>query len=345
MAVSPSYKELIQDYPAAFFLSVTATPYTAIRHLVDEIVRPIPISKLIEQGHLVPPRYFCPSRPDLSGIRTSSATKDYVQDELAEKMDTSTITGDVVTHWQKLAENRPTLAFAVTVNHSKNLSRSFNDAGIPARHVDADTPDFERAQAIAALERGELKVITNVGILGVGVDIPAASCLVLARPTKSFVLYVQQIGRGTRPCGEKKDFIVLDHAGNVERHGFIEDEPAASVDKELSRVSKVRVCTQCFRAYEGRQCPHCEPLPKMISAEARDIRIEPGELRELTRDNLLVEAREFFLQCQEEAKRLGYRPGWAYIKLKEQFGETVARQLSPKRAIPSWLLARPSRAR
>lgn len=279
MAVSKGYRDFLEDYPDAFIVAVTATPYSnrSLRHIADEIVHPITVQELIDEGFLVKARYFAPSNPDLNGVRTDSKTGDYVTKQLAEVMDVGSVMGDVISHWKRLAENRPTIVFAVSVDHSKHLASEFCNAGIPAEHFDADTPEVEREAIMARSKNGTTKIITNVGILTTGVDMPWIRCIDFVRPTKSYNLYIQMAGRGTRPMYEpgfdidtkegraqaiqascKRDFLIIDHAGNVNRHGFINAEPKPNLDgtfKDSGFGGRMRTCKQCFAVVEAFPCP------------------------------------------------------------------------------------------
>ena len=89
------------------------------------------------------------------------------------------------------------------MKHARNLVNVFNDAGIPAAIILADTPLPERVSAIDRFKKEALRVLVNVAVATEGFDLPDASCIVLARPTKSLGLYLQMAGRGLRPKGER----------------------------------------------------------------------------------------------------------------------------------------------
>lgn len=332
MAVSDGYREFLKDYQDAFIVAVTATPYSSksMRHFADEIVHPVSVQDLISQGFLVPPRYFAPSEPDTSGIKVSRQTGDFVTSELAGLMDKSSITGDIISHWKKIADGRPTIAFAVDVKHSKHIAAQFTEAGIPAEHCDADTPEKERDEIIRRLEAGVTKVVTNVGILCTGVDIPKASCIIMARPTKSYNLYIQQAGRGTRPAPGKENFILLDHAGNVTRHGFITDEPDPCLEgkKQIGGGGvKPRTCKGCFAVVETFPCVACEWTPPREAAGPREVIQVEGELKEITGPSPLqrYECERF---CEVEIDKCvakGLNVWKAYYKTAEKFGDQAAR--------------------
>jgi DNA repair protein RadD len=346
-ATSKGYKWLADAYHKAFFLPVTATPYVAgsLRHIAQDIVRPTSIKELVENKFLVPPRYYAPSVPDLTGVKTSSG--DFLASDLDKILNKTHPIGDVVESWKKLSENRSTLLFAVTVKHSLAIVQAFNNAGIPAVHVDADNSDEEREQAIKKLNSGEIKIISNVGILNVGVDIPSLGCVVSVRPTKSYALYIQQMGRGTRPSPGKSDFIVIDHGGNVLRHGCILEEREGSLDpmprSKRTTQDSLYTCSSCFAVFDRstKECPSCgllNPTAPSVSRENKAANPLDGKLEEADEFHLKVMARRG--QLRDIAKRRNYKRGWIYYRLKEEFGQEVADKYEPKRKIPPHIRAR-----
>lgn len=320
-ANSPNYKRVIAQYPNAFIVAVTATPYVegGLRHIADTIVHPITMLELIKQGYLVDFKYFAPNSPNISDVKISSSTKDYITEDLANVMESGSLTGDIVNHWKELAFGLPTLCSAVNVHHSKTIVERFNDSGVPAIHVDAFSTDGERNDAIRALENGSIKVVSNVGIMGRGVDIPCLRALIGARPTTSLNLFIQQGGRGTRPFPGKDFCIYLDHAGNIERHGLLTDEPEVDLDgrKKETFLKKTKICKSCFCAYRGSICPECGVAPPI--AQEQEISETDGKLKELKdidRDPVLRE----YKRLVKEAKAKSRKPAWASYKLIDKFG-------------------------
>jgi DNA repair protein RadD len=216
-ATAKSYCDVQLAYPDAFHLGLTATPIgpngKPLRPAYDEMVVGCTFSDLVELGSLIEPTcYGLPpdKRADLSSVKVSGG--DYKVNELAQLVDKAELVGDIVEHWKRLGNDAPTFCFAVNVAHSKHLAERFNAAGIPARHVDGGTDTTERDEAIAALREGRVKVLCNCDCFCEGTDVTVVKTIILARPTKSIRLYLQQVGRGARPDGDTP-FTVLDHAG------------------------------------------------------------------------------------------------------------------------------------
>jgi len=340
LATSESYVEFFKDYPDAYYLPVTATPYTdkSLRHMADHVVKPTTVMELIEDGFLVEPKYFAPNLPDLSKVKTTNTSegKDYNNKQLSEVMEDGTLIGDIGYHWLNLAAGRPTIAFCVSVNHSKKLVESLLQRGIRAEHVDANSSDWERQEAINRLERGDLDIISNVGILCTGVDIPCLSCIIMARPTKSYNLYIQQAGRGTRPDEGKEDFIVLDHSGNVLRHGFITEEREANLDEDDGKKKKKAErsptqCEDCFAIYYGKKCPSCGAEKE---SNGKEFAVIDGNLKEMKPedfDPVLKDLKEW----KKVRKAKGYKRGWIYHQIKEKYGEETAQKYYKRGGRPS----------
>lgn len=314
LAISDGYKEFLDHYKEAFILGVTATPYVdkSLKHVAETVVAPITMQALIDEGYLVPFRYFSPSKPNLDDVKISSSTKDYVTNQLETAMSTKVLTGHIIEHWKKIGEGRPTLCFAVNVRHSKMLTERFNDSGIRAEHCDADSSDAERELVIKRLESGITKVVCNVGIFCTGIDIPCLGAIIMARPTKSLNLYIQQAGRGTRVCPEKENCILLDHAGNILEHGFPTEEWDVDLDvknkKTKSVVNDYKTCDNCFAIFIGKVCPECktEKIPNTKSLEETD-----EHLKEIGFDPIAHQLR----YLKAKAKRIGRKPAWAQYEL------------------------------
>ena len=163
-ALAKSYREVAAAYPDAVHLGLSATPYRAdgqgLGDAYDDLVVVSTPAQLIAEGFLVEPRVFTvrPSElPDLSGVRTRRG--DYDERALAAAVDRQPLVGNIVEHWQRLADGRRTVAFAVSVEHSRHIAERFREAGIAAEHLDGTTTPLERDAILRRLERGETRVV------------------------------------------------------------------------------------------------------------------------------------------------------------------------------------------
>jgi superfamily II DNA or RNA helicase len=169
-----------------------------------------------------------------------------------------------------------------------------------------------------------VQILVTVDVVSEGFDVPAASVAILLRPTKSLGLYLQQVGRVLRPAPGKEAALILDHVGNVTRHGFPDDHRDWTLDDGIRRTAgiaapSVRTCPECYAAFKPQPvCPVCGTPSKL---SAREIKQREGELQELARQAVQqARVRDRRQQAQARslpellaiAKQRGYSVGWAH---------------------------------
>ncbi len=255
-------------------LAVTATPLRADgkglgRHadgVYDKLIVGPGMRQLINEGYLSDYRIFAPeTNIDMSGV-TIGRTGDFSQPKLVTAVRKSKIVGDVVAHYLRIAPGQIGVTFVPDVQTGKDIAQSFNAAGVPAAMVHAKTPYKIRQKATDDLTHGDIKEIVNVDIFGEGYDLPALEVCSFARPTESYGLYVQQFGRDLRILPGKTHGIIIDHVGNVMRHGLPDAPREWSLDAREKRSKgqqpgtiPLRTCIKCTGLYESflRICPYC----------------------------------------------------------------------------------------
>lgn len=342
-----------QDVP---FVGLSATPWTkGLGKHYDDLIQVTTTAELIAAGYLSPFRVYAPSHPDLAGVRTVAG--DYHEGDLSQAMNKPELVADVVTTWRRQGEDRPTFVFAVDRAHAKRLQTEFEGAGIPCGYIDAYTTSDEREALFGRFTAGDLRVIASVGCLTTGVDLDVR-CIVLARPTKSEMLFVQIIGRGLRMpephpiYGPKLDCKILDHSDTHLRLGFVTDIHHDALDTGRERqkqearerpVSLPKKCPSCtfLKPPKTPTCPACGFKPVKQS----EIRCEEGNLVELKRERVKAKAEEkiaLFGQLKLYGRRRGYAPGWAAHQFKEFTGDWPNRhqhapEREPERRILNWL--------
>ena len=314
--------------PNVVFIGLSATPWTrGLGKHYDDLIIAATTQELIDAGYLSPFRVFAPSHPDLSNVRTVAG--DYAEDDLAEAMSNGAIMADVVSTWLKLGEGRPTLCFAVTRAHAAALQRQFEAAGVCTGYVDAYTDKFERAAVQKAFERGDIKVVCNVGVLTTGVDWDVR-CLILARPTKSEMLFTQIIGRALRTAPGKQDAIILDHSDTTMRLGFVTDIYHDTLDKGRMKESSgerkpkaaplPKECPACtyLKPPKVHACPHCGFEPEK-QPEIEEIEGELSQVRGKKEVPTMAEKRAFYGQLLWEASVRGKSEKWVLAHYKNRF--------------------------
>ena len=215
--IARSYQSIIEQYPDSILLGLTATPCRGdgrgLGNVFQIMIQCPQVGELVEQGYLVPTRVYAAVDPDLHGVHIRHG--DYVESELADRMDRPKLVGDIVTNWIKYGERRKTVCFATSVRHSIHIRDEFIASGVRAEHIDGTTPMDERDATLARLASGEIEVVSNCLVLTEGWDMPTLGCLILARPTRQMGLYRQMIGRGLRPAPDK---IQLHRHRSLRRH-------------------------------------------------------------------------------------------------------------------------------
>ena len=321
------------------FIGLSATPWTkGLGKHFESLLIAATTQELIEQKYLSPFRVFATGHPDLSAVRTVAG--DYHEGELSEAMQEGELTADIVRTWQAKWGKDKTLCFGVDKAHAKTIQERFERAGVTCGYQDAETPDDERREIKRKFHNGEYQVVSNIQTLTTGVDWDVR-CLILARPTKSEMLYVQIIGRALRTAEGKEYALILDHSDTTQRLGFVTDihkdhlhngKPQAKSGSSSRRSAPLpRECHACayLKPAGIRICPNCG-APPLVTSGVREL---DGELVEITNggtgrrakikyaaDFTPTERLQFYAELKAYGIEHGYKPGWAGFKFKEKFG-------------------------
>lgn len=290
-------------FPNARGVGFTATPGRADgkglgRHahgVFDAMVTGPSMRELIDMKFLTDYRVFAPpSDFDVDNVEISKATGEFNPHQLRQASHKSHIVGDVVDQYCKIAAGKLGVTFAVDVETATEIAQRFNAFGIPAAVVSAKTSDQVRTEVIQRFKRRELLQLVNVDLFGEGFDLPAIEVISFARPTQSLALYMQQFGRGLRLLDGKDKAIIIDHVGNIKRHGLPDAPRTWSLDarergtrgKVDDTVIPVTTCTNCMNVYERiyKSCPFCFFIPEP-EGRSRPDQVD-GDLFELTPEAL-----------------------------------------------------------
>lgn len=311
----------------------------------DTLIEAPPMTWLMENGYLSPYRALtAPNQLNLDGVHTRMG--DFVSSELAERVDKPSITGDAIQHWRQHANGMRAVAFCVSVEHSKHVAAEFNAAGIPAAHIDGGIDDAERDKAIIDFAAGRVMVLCNVNIVSEGFDLGSIAqtdvtidCLIDLAPTQSLVNFMQRAGRALRPAPGKVA-VLLDHAGNIYRHGLPDEAREWSLDgyKRQKRkaandnepgVARVSTCSRCFTIH--LPAPTCPTCGHVYPEKARKIEQAEGELQELTSDQLdaMRRARRVMQGKAQTVDELVHQMGMSRARAQKivQAREAKARQI------------------
>ena len=336
-ATAGGYKKIADAWSKAYILGVTASPARTdgrgLGEVFDKMIMGPTMMELISRGYLSGFTYLAPpQQADFSGVATRAG--DYAQDQLAAVMDQRKVTGDAVAHYARFLNGRPAIAFCSSVEHAVHVAEQFREAGWKAASVDGEMDPGERRRRIAAIGNGGMNVLTSCDIVSEGTDIPAVAGAILLRPTQSVIVFLQQVGRVLRVKADGGKAIILDHVGNVFRHGMPDAPREWSLAGRMKReqAPPVRQCPDCYQAFApAPRCPGCghvfavssKPMKNIVRAgqlaevdEAKVKQIQVSEsaglLRAAWASKNMHQARDLF---ERVAKVRGHKPRWADIQV------------------------------
>jgi DNA repair protein RadD len=252
--------------PRLKIIGFTATPFrldSGMLHegkhaLFTDIAFEVSVRELIDQGFLCPLiSKSAVTELDVTGVGTSGG--EFISSQLQSAVDREEVTRAAV---QELvaygAPRKSWLVFCSGVEHARHVAQAIQAHGITCATVFGNTPAHERDRIIASFKRGEIRALASMGVLTTGFNAPCVDLIAMLRPTKSAGLYIQMAGRGTRLAPEKTDCLVLDFAGNIKRHGPI-DEVKPRAPSAGSGAAPIQACPVCgtHTGAAARICPHC----------------------------------------------------------------------------------------
>lgn len=326
-----TYKRVIEAFPNAYLLGVTATPERmggiTLCDSFDSMVESFSVDELIKLGNLTPFKYFAPSvGVDLHKVRTKFG--EYVNSDIEKVMSGKKIIGGIVEHYQKLAAGKSAICYCVNVKHSVTVAKAFRDAGINAAHCDGETPAIIRDKIVDDFRNGKVDVLCNAELFGEGFDVPNMQAVILARPTRSLTLYIQQAMRSMRPDPNdpNKVAVIIDHVQNYLRHGLpnTPHEWSLAPNPPKRPLALTKECPQCHAiiSLAERVCPLCgfefiqdDSTPDTNEYSGNLVEVEVHSSSDISTDTpkikkAFTKPEEFF----SVAKEKNYKIGWVAIQ-------------------------------
>lgn len=290
----------IRRFVNAWLAAYTATPCRSDRKTlrggeIDGITQPgiygtmvqgPTTRELINRGFLCDYKVYGPAPSiDTSNVAISAATGDFNQNQLRDAAHASTVTGDIVEHYLRIAPGQLGASFLVDVDQAAETTARYQAAGVPAELITSNTPDDVRVRIMDDFRCELVKQICNVDIMGEGVDVPGITVVSMGRPTESLGLYRQQAGRALRPKDGKPYGVIIDHVGNALRHGLpdkhidwtldvmprprrrkegeddlLVDENQLTTCRNKDVAGTGKPCLQYYKRVLAK-CPHCGHVP------------------------------------------------------------------------------------
>lgn len=350
-----SYRKIYDYFSDVPRVGVTATPVrldgSGLKDVNDKLIIGVTVKWLITNNYLAPYDYYAPPiQKQKPKFHTRNG--DFITSDILAFYDKPTIYGDIVKHYKKLAYGKQAIAYCAAITQSEKLCEEFNSSGIKAMHIDAKTPKTLRAEIIEDFRRGKIKILSNVDLISEGFDVPDCEVSILARPTKSLTLYIQQAMRCMRYKPDKRA-IIIDHTDNWERFGLPDDDRDWTLEgrkkQKTDSEAPVRTCCQCFSVVPSsvRFCPHCglkfEVKGRQEQKNTELVKINEKMIIERKVRNYLTPADcQNMSELQEYARQKGYKPGWAYYQAKARGfingtkkGDSIAKRY-PCKAVRGW---------
>ena len=226
-AVAPSYRRifdhfgLFEPYVSRYLIGFTATPRRGDKQGLGEVFQEVCYAR--DMREMIADRYLCPITgwrvdTDLTLDNVKVRHGDFIESQLAHVVNTPLRNSLLVNAYRDFAPGRRTIVFCVDVAHAQDVHRAFAEAGIRAAPVWGELSRDQRRATLAAFSAGEIDLVTNCNVLTEGFDEPRVDCVIMARPTRSKLLYAQMVGRGTRLHPGKSDLMVIDVADNSRTH-------------------------------------------------------------------------------------------------------------------------------
>lgn len=338
LSITPTYQKIVEAYPDAYIIGLTGSPVRLdgrpLNKIYDTLILGPQTRELISKGYLAPYRYYAPSVADLSALKRKGS--DFNTEQATDILSTKEVYGDVLKHYAALAGGKKTICYCSSIRHSKEMAQRFCEAGYAAVHFDGDTPKTERTKIISGFRAGKIQILCNVDLIGEGLDVPDCECCILLRPTMSVSLFIQQSNRALRYMPEKTA-VILDHVGNVLRHGLPDEHRHWTLDGGMQKRQTytdtghlaIRTCLNCYSAYDGKlhTCPYCGEYAQLTSQEIKNIKEiqlqefkarKEQEAAEAVADVTSPDDCKSMAELQAYAKRKGYKPQWAYFVAKSR---------------------------
>ena len=224
-----SYRKIIEEFPMAKVLGVTATPYrlngAGFKEEFDDLILSDSVSKFIKNKYLSEYEYYSikansTTQRKIDNIKQLAFNGDYDEGALIDVLDKDHVRAGIVKTYLKYAKDKKGLVYTINKEHNKHICSQFIANGISARAIDSETKKEDREKIIQAFKSGEFDILCNVNIFSEGFDCPDIEFVQLARPTKSLSMYLQQVGRGLRTSENKDKVVFLDNVGLYKRFGL-----------------------------------------------------------------------------------------------------------------------------
>lgn len=313
--------------------------------LADKMIIGISANELIKRKKISKYLYYAPDL-NINFSKVKKSQGDFNNEHLGDIMSSKKIYGDIIKHYNMLANGEQAIAYCVNINHAKETCEMFNNAGISAKEIDSKTPEKEREKVMDEFKNGEFKILCNCNLISEGITLPNSRVCLMLRATLSLPLFIQQACRVLNYVDEKPAKII-DFVNNVQRFGFPTMDRNWNLNKKVQEYSnenedgtfKIRVCQECFGTFETAPvCPYCgaeyktDPIEIQNFKEIELKKVEEAKAIRMQKYRETIEKKvvnykepkecKSWMELVSWCKVKGYKQGYAFIlnqKLKLNF--------------------------
>lgn len=334
-AMSLGWMKKIQMAAPEYNYGFTATPWRmdgkGLKGIYENMVLGPSMRELIDRGYLSPYKYIAPV---IAMRKLKTKGGDYDTQDAGNYFTSRKLMGDVLETWRKHQVGR-TIGFACTVSHASAMVAIFKEAGISAEYIAGSRTAKENEIILKQFRDGQLKVMWSVDMVSEGFDVSECEAVILARPTQSLSLFLQQIGRVMRPS-EGRTALILDHANNVRRHGMpcaehnwtLDGEDVSQRKKRMAKKS-TRTCHRCHAInYIDADvcicCGHKVVKPPPVVSTSANVAMDEY-ISSASKDSIPAWVLHYkkigYAGLLRVAEQKGYKPGWAYFQKLNAFNK------------------------
>lgn len=327
--------------------------------LFDDMVVGPTMRQLIDMGALTEYELCIPETDFDREALKLTGSGDFSPGSMRDASEKAHLVGDVVVQYTKHAWGKQAIVFASDVKTSREMADRFNLMGIPAVSIDGTTDDLVRSKYVEDFRAGRLRVLVNVDLFGEGFDLPAIEVVIMARPTASLAVYLQQFGRALRLLEGKRFGLIIDMVSNFKQHGFPDKPHNWSLERrekrgkqekdpediELTRCGNTEIDPKtgryCMKPYDRSLpcCPHCgwKPAVSAAGGGVRELKQVDGDLTLLDIDVLNKMRADVELESPAAigAKASFLGSGISTLKANQQ-AEKIAAQRALQDALDLW---------
>ncbi|MCU4589072.1 DEAD/DEAH box helicase [Acinetobacter ursingii] len=312
------WAKLKDIFPNARFIGATATPcrldgqsmHKKDGGLFDQLVQAEQLTDnatqwLIANNYLSDYEYWCPPTDGIDfGLLRMSSGEEFTADSIEKAINKKVVAGSMLKHYKKLADGKRTLIYCPRIDNAEFIERAYKEKGYSATYIASSLSLVENMRRIDAFRAGEILILINVEMVTEGFDLPEIECVQMLRPTASFSLYKQMVGRNLRPKTNGNNAIFIDHVANVLKHGLPDDRIEWTLSgTPINKSEPVINCDNCGAIHNPylKHCPECGQENWLRSIENEED--EPLIAADFIKVDLVRKVRQHFQQIEIEERK------------------------------------------